>query len=99
MPISRAIFDAVDPMWAQNFFDPTNSGILALSIACNIGPIRAWEGLQKRSSKSPKTPSWVVAHENFGHFKIAILSLLRLANPSFLLAKTVNQVELGRLRQ
>ena len=75
MPISRAVFEAVDPMWPQNFIDPINSGLLDLSIACNIGPIRAREGLQKRPSKSPKSPSWVVAHENFTHFKIAHISI------------------------
>ena len=62
MPISRAIFEAVDPMWPPNFIDPINSGLLDLLIAYNIGPIRAREGLQKRPSKSPKSPSWVVAH-------------------------------------
>ena len=62
MPISRAIFEAVDQMWPQNFMDPKNSGLLELFIAYNIGPIRAREGLQKRPSKLPKSPSWVVAH-------------------------------------
>ena len=62
MPISRAIFEAVDQMWAQNFFDPKKSGLLELFIAYNIGPIRARESLQKRPSKSPKSASWVVAH-------------------------------------
>ena len=68
MPISRAIFEAVDQMWPKNFFDLKKSGLLELFIACNIEPIRAREGLQKRPSKSPKSPSWVVAHENFGPF-------------------------------
>ena len=62
MPISRAIFEADGPMWPQNFMDPKKSGLLELFIAYNIGPIRAREGLQKRPSKSPKSPSWVVAH-------------------------------------
>ena len=88
MPISRAVFEAVDPMWAQNIFDPKKSGLLDLFIAYNIEPIRAREGLQKRPSKSPKSPSWVVAHEKFGHFKIAILKLLVPANPSILLAQS-----------
>ena len=62
-------------MWAPNFFDLINSGLLDLFIACNIVSIRAREGLQKRPSKSPKSPSWVVAHENFSHFKIAHISI------------------------
>ena len=62
MPISRAVFEADGPMGAQNFLDPKKSGLLELFIACNIGPIRAREGLQKRPSKSPKSASWVVAH-------------------------------------
>ena len=69
MPISRAIFEADGPMWPQNFMDPKNSGLLELFIAYNIGPIRAREGLQKRPSKSPKSPSWVVAHAQKSPFK------------------------------
>ena len=69
MPISRAIFEADGPMWPQNFMDPKKSGLLELFIAYNIGPIRAREGLQKRPSKSPKSPSWVVAHAQKSLFK------------------------------
>ena len=75
MPISRVIFEAVGPMWPPNFFDPKNSGLRDLSILYNIGPIRARESLQKRPSKWPKTPSWVVAHEKFSDFKIAHISI------------------------
>ena len=99
MPISRAIFEADDQMWAQNFFDPKKSGLLELFIAYNIGPIRAREGLQKGPSKSPKSPSWVVAHAQKSPFKNRPYLENLLANPPILLAQSTYLGQIHRLNQ
>ena len=99
MPISRAIFEADGPMWPQNFMDSKKSGLLELFIAYNIGPIRAREGLQKRPSKSPKSPSWVVAHAQKSLFKNRPYLDKFLANPPILLAQSRELVILHRFSQ